>query len=100
VHILLPASDKPHPVFNQAHCVQFGDAMEQPDNVADQLCCATLAVRNLTSLTLPSPSAHGSKPILNGTKYNLLSEDELTEAEDSDNLLTFFCKGARLCLSI
>ncbi|KAI3476185.1 hypothetical protein L1887_62297 [Cichorium endivia] len=35
---------------------------------------------NLTSLTLPSPSAHGSKPILNGTKYNLLSEDELTEA--------------------
>lgn len=100
VHILLPASGKTHPVFDQAYRVQFGDAIEQPDDVADRLRRATLAVRDLTSLTLPSPSAHGSDPILTGTKYDLLSEDELTEAEDSDDLPTFFRKGARLCLSI
>ncbi|KAI3480995.1 hypothetical protein L1887_56820 [Cichorium endivia] len=100
VHILLPAPDKTHPVFNQAHRVQFGDAIKQPDDVADRLRRATLAVRDLTSLTLPSPSAHGSETILNGTKYDLLSEDGLTEAEDSDDLPTFFRKGARLCLSI
>ncbi|SPO46731.1 uncharacterized protein PSANT_04417 [Moesziomyces antarcticus] len=94
VHILLPASHQDHTQ------VQFGDVIQHPDHVADRLRRATLAVRDLASLPVPSSSPHGLSPVIIGNKYDLLSEDELDEAEDSDALPTFFPKGARLSLSV
>lgn len=78
--------------------IQFGDPITEPDEVAEQLRRATLAVRNLSKLVIPRSSDKGL--VISDSPYQLMSSAKLQEAEEDNSIPTFFPIGARLSLSL
>ncbi|SOV06733.1 uncharacterized protein UDID_17887 [Ustilago sp. UG-2017a] len=84
--------------------IRFGEPINDPALVADQLRRATLAVRDLRNLPtsfMPSPKPT-DKYLIPASPYQHMSLAQLEDAEDDPDspLPTFFPVGARLSLSI